>query len=72
MTKGTTPDRALAVALSALADAKIELFDNYEITITRRDDEPWGVWFVALPKTPGMDYFVTIASDGRIGILPGL
>jgi hypothetical protein len=71
--KGMAPDKALARALSALADAKIELFDTYKIFMYRPNDQSgWGVWFVALPETPGMDVFVNIEGDGGTSILPGL
>ena len=71
-TKEMTPDRALAVALKSLADAKIELFDSYKIIMTSpKNDLSWGVWFVALPETPGMDVYVTVANDGSTSILPG-
>jgi hypothetical protein len=70
--KGMTPDKALAGALSALADAKIELFDSYKIVMTRLENKSgWGVWFVALPETPGMDVYVTVVSNGTTTILPG-
>lgn len=72
VTRGMTPDNALATALSALASAKIELFDSYKIVMTRlKDKSSWGVWFVALPETPGMEVYVTVANDGSTSILPG-
>ncbi len=51
-TKEMAPDSALTAALKALADAKVDLFDSYEITMRGSDDKSsWGVWFVALPKS---------------------
>jgi hypothetical protein len=71
-TKEMTPDRALAVALKSLADANFKLFDSYKIVMTTKENElSWGVWFVALPETPGMDIYVAIENDGSASILPG-
>jgi hypothetical protein len=57
----------------ALADAKIELPDRYKIFMNRpKDESSWGIWFVALPETPGMDVHVVVAIDGSTSILPGL
>jgi hypothetical protein len=70
MAKGMAPDKALADALSALAAAKIELFDSYKIHMQQLDNKSgWGVWFVALPETPDMDVYVTVKSDGSSSIL---
>lgn len=71
--KRMTPDKALAGAFRALADAKIELFDNYKIIMTPlKNQSGWGVWIVALPETPDMDVYVTVGSDGSTSILPGV
>jgi hypothetical protein len=62
----------LAVAIKALAEAKIESFERYMIRITRNESESrWGVWFIALPETPGMDVYVTVADDEKTSILLG-
>jgi hypothetical protein len=72
-TKEMTPDKALAAALKALADAKIKLPGSYKIVMTRtKDKSSWGVWFVGLPETPDMDVYVTVANDGSTSILPGV
>jgi hypothetical protein len=68
-----TADRALAAALQALVEVKIELFDRYKIIMTQSADKSmWGVWFIALPESPGMDVSVIVANDGSTSILPGL
>ena len=71
--KSITADKALEAALKALADAKIRLFRRYKIVMNSPDNRSrWGVWFVALPETPGKDVYVSVASDGSTSILPGL
>ena len=67
-----TPDNALTVALKALGDAKIRMFEDYKIVMTRPESKSnWSVRFVALPETPGMDVFVNVANDASSSILQG-
>ena len=71
-TKQMTPERALAVAIKSLVDRKVWFFDRYKIEMTPKENQlSWGVWFIALPESPGMDVYVTVANDGKTSILPG-
>lgn len=70
--KAMTPDKVLQVALKSLADAEITLWEDYEISMTRKKDKSqWVVWFVSLPKTPGADVTVFVEQDGKTSILLG-
>jgi hypothetical protein len=71
---GMTPDKALAAALKALADAKLKLWDDYKIIMTRpkvKDHSIWVIWFVSEGGAPGQDVSVII-KGGKTFILFGL
>jgi hypothetical protein len=68
-----SPEKALADAVKALTDAKIELSDRYTISMYRLENEPrWGVLFIDLPERHGMHVCVFVGDDGSTRIFPGL
>jgi hypothetical protein len=70
--KTMAPDRALTIAIKALADAKIELFDRYKIEMNPGENgQGWRVWFFLLPEGPGLDVLVIVANDGKTSVLLG-
>lgn len=70
ISQSITPDKALAAALEALANAKVPLWDDYTITIrrSRTVSNQWIVTIVAIPETPDKQLMLIVDEKGQVSI----
>jgi hypothetical protein len=67
-----SPDEALTLALKALKNRNIKMWDDYRIVMNRTSDKSqWCISFISLPETPGMELSVFVENSGRTSLLPG-